>query len=159
MGLQKLPSNSRTLLAEIVSAENPVDLLCDKSTKSSPQQRQELRGILRELQEEGYLKILWANNKPYHVTINNSARIYEELLAAYEAEKQMSGTQSITIGSNNKIKNSTIAGIVNAKGTDVPKGFYERHPVFCGLLISLVAGIILLFSFWNQVVSFVEGLF
>lgn len=159
MGFQKLPSNSRALLGEIVSTDNPVSLLCDKSKKASPQQYQELRGILRELQEKGYLEVLWANNKPYHVTVNNSARTYEEQLAEYEAREQVSGTQNITIGSNNKIKNSTIAGIINANGADTSKGFYEKHPVFCSVLISFLVGSILLFSFWDQVISFIEGLF
>ena len=94
-----------------------------------------------------------------HVVINNSARTYEEQLAQYEAKRQGFGTQNITIGSNNKIKNSTIAGIINTDGADAQKGFYERHPVFCSLLISFVAGIILLFSFGEQVISFIEGLF
>ena len=73
MEFQKLPLNSRALLGEIVSAENPTDLLCDKFKKASPQQDRELRGILRELGERNYLKIQWADNKPHHVTINNSA--------------------------------------------------------------------------------------
>lgn len=159
MMFQKLPSNSRKLLDEIISAENPVSLLCDKLTEASPQQYQELRGILRELQKKDYLEVLWANNKPYHVTVNNSARTYEERLAEYEAREQVSGTQNITIGSNNKIKNSTIAGIINTNGADTSKGFYEKHPVFCSVLISFLVGLILLFSFWDQVISFIEGLF
>ena len=159
MMFQKLPSNSRKLLDEIISAENPVSLLCDKLTEASPQQYQELRGILRELQKKDYLEVLWANNKPYHVTVNNSARTYEERLAKYEAREQASGTQNITIGSNNKIKNSTIAGIINANGADTSKGFYEKHPVFCSVLISFLVGLILLFSFWDRVISFIEGLF
>ena len=153
---QKLPSNSRKLLDEIISAENPVSLLCDKLTEASPQQYQELRGILRELQKKDYLEVLWANNKPYHVTVNNSARTYEERLAKYEAREQV---QNITIGSNNKIKNSTIAGVLNTNGADTSKGFYEKHPVFCSVLISFLVGLILLFSFWDQVISFIEGLF
>lgn len=156
---QKLPSNSRKLLDEIISAENPVSLLCDKLTEASPQQYQELRGILRELQKKDYLEVLWANNKPYHVTVNNSARTYEDRLAEYEAREQVSGTQNITIGSNNKIKNSTIAGIINTNGADTSKGFYEKHPVLCSVLISFLVGLILLFSFWDQVISFIEGLF
>ena len=156
---QKLPSNSRKLLDEIISAENPVSLLCDKLTEASPQQYQELRGILRELQKKDYLEVLWANNKPYHVTVNNSSRTYEDRLAEYEAREQVSGTQNITIGSNNKIKNSTIAGIINTNGADTSKGFYEKHPVLCSVLISFLVGLILLFSFWDQVISFIEGLF
>ena len=154
--LQKLPSNSRKLLDEIISAENPVSLLCDKLKEASPQQYQELRRILRELQKKDYLEVLWANNKPYHVTVNNSARTYEEQLAEYEAEERV---QNITIGSNNKIKNSTIAGIMNTNGADTSKGFYEKHPVFCSVLISFLVGLILLFSFWDRLISFIEGLF
>ena len=101
---QKAPSNSQKLLDEIISSENSVSLLRDKLKKASPQQDRELRGILRELQESGYLTIFWANNEPYHVAINNPVRIYEERLAEGEATKQVSGTQNITIGSNNKIK-------------------------------------------------------
>lgn len=159
MMFQKLPSNSRKLLDEIISAKNPVSLLCDKLKEASPQQYQELRGILRELQKKDYLEVLWANNKPYHVTVNNSARTYEERLAEYEAWEQVSGTQNITIGSNNKIKNSTIAGIINTNGADTSKGFYEKHPVLCSVLISFLVGLILLFSFWDQVISFIEELF
>ena len=159
MTFRKLHSDSRVLLNEIVSTKNPISLLCAKVKKASPKQYQKLRGMLQELQEKGYIKIQWANNKPYHVVINNSARTYEEQLAQYEAKRQGFGTQNITIGSNNKIKNSTIAGIINTDGADAQKGFYERHPVFCSLLISFVAGIILLFSFWEQVISFIVGLF
>ena len=91
--------------------------------------------------------------------MNNSSRTDKEQLAEYEARGQVSGTQNITIGSNNKIKNSTIAGIINANGADTSKGFYEKHPVFCSVLISFLVGLILLFSFWNKVISFIDGLF
>ena len=105
MAFQKLPSNSRALLVEIISNENPVSLLCEKFQKASPQQVQELREILRELSEKGYMKIQWADNKPYYIRINNSARTYEEQLAEYESKNQAFKTQNITIGNNNKIKN------------------------------------------------------
>lgn len=67
---------------------------------------------------------------------------------------------SVNIGDNNKIKNSNIAEKIEVK--DIPttkKSFYEKHPVICGFLISLVAGIILLFSFWDNIVSLIEGAF
>ena len=59
---EELPLNSRALLGEIISAENPVSLLYDKFKMASPQQDQELRGMLLELKERGYLKIQWADN-------------------------------------------------------------------------------------------------
>ena len=159
MDFQKLPSNSQSLLKEIVSADNPVALLSDKFSKATPKEDKELRGILHELKEKKYVKIRWADNKPYHVIINNSARTYDEQLSEYNVQKQATGSQSITIGNNNKISNSTIANNLKGGETSKNKGFYEKHPVICGFLISLVAGIVLLFSFWNQIIAFIEGLF
>ena len=159
MNFQKLPSNAQSLLKEIVSSDNPVELLCDKFSKATPREAEELRGILRELKEKKYVTIQWASNKPYHVSVNNSARTYEEQLSEYNAQKQATGSQSITIGNNNKISNSTIANNLKGGETNKNKGFYEKHPVICGFLISLVAGIVLLFSFWNQIIAFIEGLF
>lgn len=65
----------------------------------------------------------------------------------------------IQIGDNNKIENS----IVTENGT-VDKGiqkkvFAERHPILIGLVISLIAGFILMFSFWKDIISWLENLF
>ena len=66
----------------------------------------------------------------------------------------------IQIGDNNNIKNSTISEKIETNKEDLDKKtFYERHPVICGFLISLVAGIVLLFSFWGRLIGFLEGLF
>ena len=88
-----------------------------------------------------------------------SPRTYEERLDEYEMKKQLSGTQNITIGNNNKIKNSTIAGTINKSDTPKSNGFYENHPIVCSVLISLSVGIVLLFSFWSRIIKFIEGLF
>ena len=61
---------------------------------------------------------------------------------------------SINIGDNNKIKRLEINDDQSVK-----KSFYEKHPVICGFLISLVAGIVLLFSFWDRIVNLIEGVF
>lgn len=158
MNFQKLPLNSRALLREIVTAENPAEFLCDMFKKASPKEDAELRGVLRELKEKGYINIQWADNKPYRIIINNSARTYEEQLTEYNMQKHSLGSNSITIGNNNTIKDSTIANSVVGSKENEKEGFYERHPVICGILISLLTGIILLFSFWKQMVSFIEGL-
>lgn len=68
----------------------------------------------------------------------------------------------INIGNNNTIKNSNIVETVN--GTSSPnsnnvKSFYERHPVICSFLISLIAGVVVLFSFWNNIIKWIEGWF
>ncbi len=67
---------------------------------------------------------------------------------------------SINIGNNNKIKGTNIAEKIEVKEiTNVKKKFYEKHPVICSFSISLVAGIVLLFSFWDKIISLIEGVF
>ena len=152
-----LPSNSRELLSEIVNTDNPSSLLREKYKKASRAEEEELDGILRELSEKGFLKIMWADDMPYHVTIYNSARTYEEQRQEYE-RLQSNKQKGITIGNNNKIQNSVIAESVSGIDKAKKKTFFEKHPVICSLLISLAAGIILLFSFWQQLIRFIEGL-
>jgi len=70
---------------------------------------------------------------------------------------------SINIGNNNKITNSTITekienSYISPKSVQ-KQTFYEKHPIICGFFISLIAGIILLFSFWDKIVNFLEGVF
>ena len=154
-----LPSNSRKLLSEIVSADNPAALLSEKIDSASANERDELYGIIRELTENGFLRILWADNKPYHVTINNSARTYEEQLADYQRSQKLDRAESVIIGNNNTINKSVIAGSVNVKEKKQKHNLYEEHPVICSIVISLVVGIVLMFSFWQKIVDIIEGLF
>lgn len=99
MEFRKLPSNSKQLLDDLLQAENPSELLCCRIENLTGQSLEELRGIIRELREEGYIKVFWADNLPYEVTINNSARTYNERLAEYEAEKARSHQQNFFSGS------------------------------------------------------------
>ena len=93
MEFKKLPSNSEKLLLEIVGEDNPVQLLRNLFIKASSTEDDELRGIIQELQQEGYVDIKWANNLPYIVTLSNSARSYNEQLVEYKAEKAIHITQ------------------------------------------------------------------
>lgn len=99
MAFHKLPSNSKQLLDDLLQADNPSELLCGQFENLTGQAREELRGIIRELCEDGYIKDFWADNLPYEVTINNSARMYNERLAEYEAEKARSQQQNFFSGS------------------------------------------------------------
>ena len=163
MEFYKLPANAEALLHEILQTDNPVDMLCERFKGISHTEDDALRGILRQLREEGYININWASNVPYQVIINNSAIVYDEQLAEYEKNKlaQQSAyyvNQSINIGDGNTIKDSTIANkVVNT--SENKKSCYDKHPVICGFLISLVAGIVLLFSFWSKIIEFIEGVF
>ena len=58
---------------------------------------------------------------------------------------------SVNIGNGNKIKNSTIAETVNdVEKVKQKKRFYDRHPVICGFLISLSAGIIFILGKYSK---------
>ena len=85
MSFGKLPSNSEQLLTELVQAENPTQVLCSRFERASQKEDDELRSILRELRLYGYVDIKWANNLPYLVTLNNSARTNSEELTKYES--------------------------------------------------------------------------
>ncbi|WP_338546362.1 hypothetical protein V1225_10440 [Emergencia sp. JLR.KK010] len=64
---------------------------------------------------------------------------------------------NIKIGNNNKISSSTIANTVNGNMEFPKKSWYEKHPIIGGIIVSVIAGVILIFSFWADIVKFIEG--
>lgn len=160
MSFKKLPQNSKHLLDEIIAADNPADMLAKRFDGSTNSEDAELRSIIHELCEAGFIKVQWSSNVPYIVIVNNSARTYNERLQEYESEKRAGVTidQSVKIGDGNKICDSTIASLV--KGTSSPKKtFWEKHPILTGVIGAVIAGAILMFSFWEKIVAFIEGVF
>ena len=97
MDFKKLPSNSEKLLLEILCAENPVQVLCSRFENATQQEDDELRGIIRELRQEGYIDVKWANDVPYFVTFNNSARTYSERLAEYVAQRARQASEETKV--------------------------------------------------------------
>lgn len=87
MGFIKLPANSEKLLLELTQTDNPVQMLSARFEGVSQREDDELRSILKELREGGYINVQWADDIPYFVTLNNSARVYAEQLAEYEVQK------------------------------------------------------------------------
>ncbi|MBP1970021.1 hypothetical protein J2Z83_002129 [Virgibacillus natechei] len=63
---------------------------------------------------------------------------------------------SIKIGDKNKIKNSVIGN----NNSQPPKGnFATRHPIIISIITGLLVGFIMLFSFWKDIVIWIEKLF
>ena len=100
MSFNRLPSNSEQLLVELVQAENPTQVLCNRFERASQKEGDELRGILRELRLYGYIDIKWADNLPYFVILNNSAKTYNEEIKKYESHNT---TKTIQAGKVNPI--------------------------------------------------------
>lgn len=164
MGHKKVYDNSDNLLYDILQAANPTDMLSKCFDGLSSREEEDLSRLIHELQESGYITVNWANNKPYRVIINNSARIYiEEATSNKVGKAPYVNHQNLIIGSNNKITNSSIAVNIERDGTNEKNGrrksFAEKHPVLISVLVSFVVGFILLFSFWKQIVTWIEGLF
>ena len=66
---------------------------------------------------------------------------------------------SIKIGNHNKISNSIIAEESNVSKDPAGKRNSQQHPIIYGIIIAVVAGFILMFSFWDKIRLFIEGLF
>lgn len=65
----------------------------------------------------------------------------------------------VNIGNGNKIKNSNIAEKIEGMPTNEKERIYDKHPWICGALISFFVGLILLFSFWGKLITWIEGCF
>ncbi|ADU28481.1 hypothetical protein [Evansella cellulosilytica] len=69
---------------------------------------------------------------------------------------------NIRIGDKNKIKNSSIGHQYRSSNesneSEGTKKFHEKHPILFSLFISIVAGVILLFSFWETFIIWIESL-
>lgn len=61
----------------------------------------------------------------------------------------------IKIGNNNKIKNSTISENLTIEN-DNKENWFQKHPVVTGILSAVVAGFVLMFSFWSDLVEFIQ---
>lgn len=160
MVLKKLSQQSKRLLDEILKADNPADMLAKRFDGLSAKEDDELRAGIRELREQGYINVQWADNVPYHVTINNSARTYDEWLQEYalKNDAHIVVDQSIQIGNGNSFRDTTIATHVQ-KTDSSQKTFWEKHPLLVDIIVAAIAGVILMFSFWDKLVVFIDGVF
>lgn len=111
MEFQKLTSASKQLLDQIVQTDNPADMLCRKFEGITYKEEDALRATIGELCQLGYINVLWADDLPYYVTINNSARTYNERLAEYEEEKAKANQQYVFSGSFNNNGNMVFGSI------------------------------------------------
>lgn len=66
---------------------------------------------------------------------------------------------SINIGNNNKIKNSKIIENEVVINNDKDKKWHEQHPILIAIITGVIAGVVLMFSCWGDIVNFIENLF
>ena len=135
MDFRKLPSNSEGLLLKLVCSENPTQVLREQYNGLSMQQEQELDGIIRELKGLGYIDVKWADNEPYFVILNNSARTYSERLAEYNAHNPINATQGKKVRNTIFISHrSTDKGIADMLVDFFAGTGISKETVFCSSL-------------------------
>lgn len=74
---------------------------------------------------------------------------------------------AINIGSNNKIQNTIISedSVIEQKSNDAlsenhqKKSIVDKYPIVCSLIVSFIVGFLLLFSFWREIVLWIESRF
>lgn len=130
----KLPGNSEQLLNELVQADNPAKALSEKVKAATGKDEDELFGIIRELCQEGYIDVKWADDLPYIVILNNSARTYAEKLEEFERHMQVIQKRSSEKKNANKER---VAEFIQ-RGERIGKE--EYHTAGNGLLVSGVSG-------------------
>lgn len=64
----------------------------------------------------------------------------------------------INIGDNNKIANSNFISDSSLKENN-QKGFWEKHSFLLAVISGLLVSVIMLFSFWENIVDSIENLF
>ncbi len=136
---KRLPQNSRKLLKEIIDSENPSKMLSERFEKCvSLKECEILRSLLRELVDKEYIKIMWADSKPYNIQINNSARTYEEQEEEYESLRKTSISDKklkeydVFISHANRDKNNYVdhlVGTIKRLGINV---FYDSDVLSWG---------------------------
>lgn len=66
----------------------------------------------------------------------------------------------IHIGDNNQISNSNFASnINNLQKQNNDKNFFEKHPFILAVISGVLVAVIMLFKFWQEIVTFIENLF
>lgn len=68
MEISRLSIDAEKILNGIVQAENPTHFLCECFKNLSAKEDENLRSIIQELCQTGYIDVsMWASNEPYHV--------------------------------------------------------------------------------------------
>lgn len=65
----------------------------------------------------------------------------------------------IKIGNNNKFNKTNIIENLTGQEKKPPKRFNDKHPIIVSLIISIVAGLILMFGFLDDLIQCVENFF
>lgn len=121
----KLPSNSRNLLKEILEADEPAEMLEERFENCTPKEDDKLRAMIRELIENGLIEVEWSDNTPDYIEINNSARTYFERESEYEKMQKQSYGPTYNIGTVNATGSNIVFGDSNNSTFNIDNSIKE----------------------------------
>ncbi|MBQ6272117.1 MAG: hypothetical protein IJK65_10425 [Clostridiales bacterium] len=150
-----MSTEAKELLSELKSAVDPNECLKEKYASFTEEEQKKLTETVGELERMGFLSVFWADDMAYHIKLVNE-RIEPQVKGSNE--KQAS-TKVIIVGNNNSIHNSNIGINNSVSERQEKKSFWEKHPFALALITAILAGGVLMFSFWGKIVEFIEGLF
>lgn len=131
---EKLPSNTKKLLDDILQSDNPSEFLREYYAEAQVKEQDIRREIIHELIEKRFIDVKWADNAPYYVTIHNSARTYEEQLNEYECERMKTKIQEKEIYKVFISHRSTDKAIADVLFDFLVATGIPREKIFCSSL-------------------------
>jgi len=123
----------------------------------------ESRGYWHDCGNEDFAKVekLYQEGRDYLVTLkdvgNMASRLEDYMRPEGNVVNITKTDNSIHVGDKNKFNKSVIHNNIANDEKEFQKRFFERHPWISGLVISIVAGLILMFPFWDKIVGMFEG--
>lgn len=143
--------DAKELLSELRTVQDPNAWLTRKYQSCTKQEKNSLNEAIGELESLGYLTVFWADDIAYHINIKKDDKV--------DSVSKRSSENILIIGNNNKIRNSNIGVNNSIVGEQEEKRFWEKHPFALALITAIIAAFIMMFSFWDKIVAFIEGLF
>ena len=108
----------------------------------------------------GYLRALLADDEFFDDLERRKSVPNEQITQPVEQKVINYIDNRVTIGDGNRISKTNIGNGNNILNTnnEEKKSFVSRHPIIVSVLISLIVGFILMFSFWKEIINWIEGL-
>lgn len=121
----KLPSNSRSLLKEILEADEPVEMLERRFENCTHKEDGELRAMIGELMDKDLIQVHWSDDTPDYIQINNSGRTYFERESEYEKMQKQSYGITYNIGTVNPTESNIVFGDSNNSTFNIDNSIKE----------------------------------
>ena len=88
------------LLRELVETDNPSQLVIDRSKGCGKKEKAILFGSLKELSNDGYINVLWGDNIPYSIMINDAGIMLIQQIDDTELEENRKDNTNMRISDN-----------------------------------------------------------